>query len=533
MIKCKICGREFKKQITNSHLKTHNITTEEYKKKFGEGSLSSKEYREQLSTKRSGENNAMYGKFHSKETREKMSKNRSGIQGRVGDYTEEGLSKIRAGIKRREERYVSGEIKRREYEPLDEETKNKISKSVKSYAEENHEELLERGKKAYKTRLKNGTVYIPSGPNTEEGKIKSKNAIIRANRKKKEKANKKINERVYELNFTLISSMEESPLHLKCNECNTEFSFTKQYFHDCKFFKEMCPTCHPRKILRSKGEEELYQFIKGLEADAIPNDRSQIPPMEIDVFLPSKNIGFEYSGLYWHSEELNKRSNRHKAFDNYKRTLAEKNGIKLFIIFEDEWSERSDIVKSRIKNILGKTSKRLYARKCDIAELSSRKANEFLKSNHIQGSGRSNIRFGLYHEDELVSVMTFSKENKSRNVTEWEINRFCHKLDYTVVGGASRLFKMFLNVVEPKSVISYADSRWSSGELYETLGFNLSHQTKPNYWYFYPNELRRIHRYSLRKNDKDDPNLTEYENRLKEGYLRIWDCGSTKWIYTN
>jgi len=48
-IECQICNKIFKKQITNSHLKTHNITTHEYKAIHGD--LSTEQYRNDLSLK--------------------------------------------------------------------------------------------------------------------------------------------------------------------------------------------------------------------------------------------------------------------------------------------------------------------------------------------------------------------------------------------------------------------------------------------------------------------------------------------------
>ena len=149
------------------------------------------------------------------------------------------------------------------------------------------------------------------------------------------------------------------------------------------------------------------------------------------------------------------------------------------------------------------------------------------------GNGRSNLRYGLFHNDELVSVMTLSKSNISRKVKEWEINRFSSLLGYTIVGGASKLFSHFIKQESPEIVVSYADNRWSRGDLYATLGFERVSEGTPNYWYIPRNSAERIHRYTLRKTTTDDQTLTEYENRLNQGFLRIWDCGSSKWVWKN
>lgn len=194
--------------------------------------------------------------------------------------------------------------------------------------------------------------------------------------------------------------------------------------------------------------------------------------------------------------------------------------------------QSSNIVKSIIGARLGKLSNKIYARNCTIKTINVKTAKAFLDSNHLKGYNKCSVRYGLFHNDVLVSVMTFSKSNISRKSHEWEIDRFCSIINTSIIGGASKLFKAFIRDCKPTSIISYADSRWGTGKLYSQLGFEKISDTVPNYWYFMPNELKRYHRYSLRKNSNDDQSLTEYENRLKEGWFRIWDCGSSKWRWS-
>jgi hypothetical protein len=66
----------------------------------------------------------------------------------------------------------------------------------------------------------------------------------------------------------------------------------------------------------------------------------------------------------------------------------------------------------------------------------------------------------------------------------YEMLRFCNKLNTIVVGGASKLLKYFINKYTPKEITSYADRSWSSGNLYQKLGFKLVSKTRPNYYYF-------------------------------------------------
>jgi len=79
----------------------------------------------------------------------------------------------------------------------------------------------------------------------------------------------------------------------------------------------------------------------------------------------------------------------------------------------------------------------------------------------------------------LVSVMTFSKGNISRKSKGWEIDRFASLMNTSVIGGASKLWEYFLNHYMPDIVVSYADNRWSNGNLYKTLNFQFEKTLRP------------------------------------------------------
>ena len=74
--------------------------------------------------------------------------------------------------------------------------------------------------------------------------------------------------------------------------------------------------------------------------------------------------------------------------------------------------------------------------------------------------------------------------------------------------------------------MTFCDKRWGSGGVYNAMGFKYIGDTKPGYWYIKGES--RIHRYKLRKKHDEPRDKTEYDLRLAEGYLRIWDCGHSK-----
>ena len=216
--------------------------------------------------------------------------------------------------------------------------------------------------------------------------------------------------------------------------------------------------------------------------------------------------------------------------------MCEKQNIQLIHIFEDEWVLKQEIIKSRLKQILGvNNSIRIHARKCIIKEISPKVKNKFLEEYHIQGKDNSVIKLGAFYNNELISVMTFSHgsiSKGSKNINDiWELNRFCSNLNYHVPGIASKLLSHFKRNYEWKEIFSYADRRWSEGNVYFQLGFELEHITKPNYWYI-KNGLR-IHRFNLRKKPDEPKDIPEWILRAKEGYHRIYDCGHYKFVIRN
>jgi len=313
----------------------------------------------------------------------------------------------------------------------------------------------------------------------------------------------------------------------KCVSCGYEFEFV----YSCGRTPR-CLKCHP--YISSYCETEVFDFVESITFDhrLVRNNRSLIPPYELDIIDHTVKIAIEYDGLYWHSEKQLGDNQYH--YNKLKMTNAV--NYRLIHIFEDEWLNKQNIVKSRLKSIFGKIDHRIYARKCIIKEISHSDKKSFLNNNHIQGNDISAVYLGCYYENDLCGVMTFSKLRRAlghrHQVDNWELSRYCSLLDCSVVGGASKLLSYFIKNYQPKYIISYADMRWSDGGLYKSLNFRLDHISTPGYWYVDKNN-NRVHRYAYRKNqlykifgDSYDDALTEWENMKLNGYDRIWDCGN-------
>ena len=273
----------------------------------------------------------------------------------------------------------------------------------------------------------------------------------------------------------------------------------------------------------SQPEKDIVEYLtsKGI-TNILQSDRDILDGKEIDIYLPDYNVGIEFNGDYWHSEVI--RPNKRYHYD--KSMLANSKGVFLYHIFSHEWfdEEKRTRILNHLDNILHLNENKIYARKCMIREVDVTEKNDFLNENHIQGKDNSTIKLGLYYNDELVSLMTFCYPRFSKKYN-WELSRFCSKHNYNVIGGASKLFKYFVDnyMKDGEVIVSYSDIAKTTGKIYNTLNFEFVNDAEPNYIWW----------------KSDDDYKTRYQCQMvneriimeSNGYIKIYDCGNKVWVF--
>ena len=311
----------------------------------------------------------------------------------------------------------------------------------------------------------------------------------------------------------------------KCAKCGNIFTQKIHTSHHIKGFSNCprCLNCYPILAGTSLLEKEVVNFCKQYYPNLIEHNRTLIKPYELDIVIPELKLAIEFNGNFWHSEQGGTNSSYHLM----KTEMCEEIGYKLIHIFEHEWINKQEIIKEKLKAILGVEQERIYARKCIVKEVSVKEKNEFLNKHHIQGEDKSVLKFGLFYNDELVAVMTFGYP-RFNNEYDWELIRYATSKH--VIGGAGKLLAYFRRTYVG-SIITYADRRFSKGNMYEKIGFKLINITKPNYWWIKDNKV--LSRYQTQKSrltkllgDKYDPTKTEMENMNNAGFNKIYDCGN-------
>ena len=363
---------------------------------------------------------------------------------------------------------------------------------------------------------------------TPESKIKTINKNISKYESYSISQNEEYRKEKYEIanNENYIKYIDNSISLFKC-DCNKDHEFQIHVDNYIKRNKEnnpLCTICYPISDNSSIKEKMLLEFIQSnYEGEIISGYRDGL---EIDIYLPELKLGFEFNGLYWHSNKY-KDNNYHIDKTNY----FKERDIRIIHIWEDDWTLRSDILKSQILNLLNKTKNTIFARKCSVIVINDNTtSSSFLNENHIQGRVNSCLKIGLYHNDELVSLMTFDHfEGRNRmSNTEWNLNRFCNKINTNIVGGASKLFKYFIKNYFPTRVISYADKDWSVGNLYYKLGFKNISESLPDYKYL--KDYQRVHKSNYSKS-RTKTLLTESQYASDNNLFKIYDCGKIKFEF--
>ena len=246
-------------------------------------------------------------------------------------------------------------------------------------------------------------------------------------------------------------------------------------------------------INRSIAEIELFDVVRELCSDAIPSYK--IGRKELDIFIPSKNLGIEFNGLYWHSE-------RHVPMNYHAdkvRHFAE-HGIRVVQIWEDSFRDHREMVVRFLKNLLGGNSQRIGARKTVVRGIGNSEYWDFLNQNHLLGQNRTGIKYGLFHGDCLVAVMGFNKiaSNEVDSDGGFELARFSNS---NVSGAFGKLLKHFIDEYQPRLIKSFADLEIvdPNKNVYLSNGFIDDGRLAPDYSYYNPRTKQREHKKAWRK----------------------------------
>lgn len=307
----------------------------------------------------------------------------------------------------------------------------------------------------------------------------------------------------------------------RCLRCGNEF---ESHWRNSQVVR--CPQCAKRKS--SRKEKDVCDWIKSIySGQVIENDRKQIAPYELDIYLPDAHLAIEFNGTYWHSANI-----KPKNYHLNKTLACNAKGIRLIHVFEWEWDRNEPLIKALIKGALGLHAQTIYARQCEAREMSQSDYKAFLSLHHLQGPVNSSLRLGLFFQNEPVMVAGWGRSRF--NSKDMELHRLCAKEGANVIGGFSKLIAHS----GLEHFISYVDRSHFTGDGYRTVGFKEIGSTLPGYRWV-NEEGAMISRQMAQKSrlpkllgEEYDPELTEVQNMESNGWHQVFDCGNLKmeWI---
>lgn len=325
-------------------------------------------------------------------------------------------------------------------------------------------------------------------------------------------------------NFKLLSDPNDyrtrriQRLTFECTVCKSVQSKSLAMLEE----SPLCFKCNPKE---SVGQIEIFDYVKSLTNDVVLSDRILIAPKEIDVLVKNK-LAIEYDGLYWHSELF-----LDKTYASEKLKQCDLAGVKTFRIFEDEWKNKSDIVKAMIRSRLGLITKKVYARKCVIKQLILTERKKFFEENHLEGDVNCKIAWGLFFENELIAALSLRRPFHKKYANDSiEIARFCQKQDISVPGALSKLVSAASKWAKQNNFsqfITYVDRRLGDGAGYIKSGFQeVKAQNVPRFWW--TDFKQRFNRFSIKANSKMAK--TERAVAKDHGVYKIFGCANAFFV---
>lgn len=325
--------------------------------------------------------------------------------------------------------------------------------------------------------------------------------------------------------FTLVSSLDDyekrrvSRLVFTCNKCGQEQHKSLAMLEE----SPVCFLCNPKS---SKAELEIFEYVQSFGFETLSGDREQISPKELDVFVPKRRFAIEFNGLYWHSEAMHPDPIKHQQ---RKVEACRDRRIDLMSVFEDDWRDKQDIVKAMISHRMGE-SRRFQARKLRLGIVDKKASMLFFDENHLDGNVRSEVTFGLFAGEVLVSAMSLRKPFHRVHKEYREVARSCCLRGVSVAGWLGRLSKACLSYSTEngsKGIITYVDSRVGDGWGYKTSGWRLMKlDTGPRFWW--TDFVNRFDRFSVRADRTN--NVTQKQVADEAGVVRIFGSSNSMWI---
>ena len=188
--------------------------------------------------------------------------------------------------------------------------------------------------------------------------------------------------------------------------------------------------------------------------------------LELDFILPDYNIAIEINDLGGHNIKK-----KDKAYHLHKSQLAQSKGIRLIHIWE--WELTDEVLWNRLSrwllNLLDQSKKAIDSNQCNVMALFEDKQKAFLDQYSLEGYIEADVAYGMYFQNELISLASFKKIDDS-SINHYELVRLATRYGYTV-DSYKPLLDSFVSDYKSCAIIANVNLDKHVGTIYEDLGF--------------------------------------------------------------
>lgn len=247
-------------------------------------------------------------------------------------------------------------------------------------------------------------------------------------------------------------------------------------------------------------ENMVEQFLISNNIRFEKHNRQLIKPQELDFYLYDYNVALEVNDIWSHNSTIGPFNTIPKPLNyHFNKTIkCIEKGIRLIHIYEpyllneNKWKIIQDIILHACNK-----SKKIYARNTEIIVKPAIELKQFFIDNNTQGYRQAKTAFVLIDKKTKEPLMAYSvgKAFFGKGKYDAEIARGACKLGYTIVGGASKLWKYIIEYYKNKdldgnpgsinSIVYYVNLNYYNGSSMKFLKGTTFVKNQPSFWNYW------------------------------------------------
>lgn len=321
--------------------------------------------------------------------------------------------------------------------------------------------------------------------------------------KKRESEGLKIDNKLLSTYRTLdILNIEDNIYEIRCKKRHIYKIQNNELNKRIRYGLELCLECNPKEK-EKELKREIYEYIRKYHKGEIRREGDRIYVKDIIIEIVELINGSE---IYKRKEYYKIESNKTEKY---------------IIIYLDDWKNRKEVIKSKIRRIIGIKEEIIYSDELRIREVLNGK--RFIEENSlIRYDG--GYELGLYKNDTLYSLLYLKRRGRT-----YILKGYIEKIGIRVIGGGKKL----INTIKDIDYIYGYSSDFIEEDIYLLLGFRREKRLPIRYKYILNGN--RVERQEVLQLDLGFGKIEgkdEHRICLDNGIFRIYDIGRYRWVKT-